>query len=166
MTINERVKEQMDAQKLDFTEKPILIGGMAMEYYGLRKAGDDIDLVIPGQDYEALARSHPEKRKDIYGDLGVVLGKFEIWRSITLLDYSFFKSGAVEEACCFIISLDRLLLTRVCAMHLEKYRKDLELIRKHYCKEYANAEYRREAREHESAYKKCNGVVFGGKYEP
>lgn len=133
MTINDRVKEQMDAQGLVLTVKPILIGGMAMEYYGLRKAGNDIDLVITGQDYEALARSHPEKRKDIYGDLGVVLGKFEIWRSITLLDYDFFKQGAVEEACCLVLSLDRLLLTRVCALHLDKYQKDLELIRKHYC---------------------------------
>ena len=39
-------------EKLDyqFQNKPLLIGGKAMEYYGLRRAGADIDLVISESD--------------------------------------------------------------------------------------------------------------------
>ena len=36
-----------------FRYKPLLIGGKAMEYYGLRKAGDDVDLVVHPDDHAA-----------------------------------------------------------------------------------------------------------------
>lgn len=80
----ERVEHRLREHRLSFSEKPILIGGMAMQYYGMRKAGADIDLLIENADYQALAEQYPDKRKDIYGDLGVVIGEFEIWRSIAL----------------------------------------------------------------------------------
>ena len=78
----DRLKKQLEDNNLVFTKKPILIGGMAKEYYGIRKSGPDIDLVICDEDYQALAGKYPDNRKDIWGDLGVVLGQFEIWRCI------------------------------------------------------------------------------------
>lgn len=38
----------IDLSNLDFSfqARPLLIGGKAMEYYGLRQAGSDIDFVI------------------------------------------------------------------------------------------------------------------------
>ena len=51
-----------------FVHKPLLIGGMAMEYYGLRKAGADIDLVVHPDDHAALVKRFPDHIKDIYGD--------------------------------------------------------------------------------------------------
>ena len=38
----------IDLSKLNFAfrTRPLLIGGKAMEYYGLRKAGEDINFVI------------------------------------------------------------------------------------------------------------------------
>ena len=65
-----RAAERLKESRLSFAAKPILIGGMAMEYYGMRKAGADIDLVISEPDYQKLAR------KDLYGDLGVVINEF------------------------------------------------------------------------------------------
>lgn len=65
-----RVTEMLTASKLSFKNKPILIGGMAMEYYEMRKAGDDIDFIITNDDYQALAEKYPDQRKDLYGDLG------------------------------------------------------------------------------------------------
>ena len=41
-----RVEEALAKSHLLFSEKPILIGGTAMEYYGLRKAGKDMDWII------------------------------------------------------------------------------------------------------------------------
>lgn len=58
-----RVERSLAEQKLTFQTKPILIGGMVMEYYGMRKSGADIDLVITGEDYEYLAKAYPEKEK-------------------------------------------------------------------------------------------------------
>lgn len=136
-----------------------------MEYYGMRKAGADIDLVICNEDYQALAKRFPDKRKDLYGDLGVVIGIFEIWRSIALLDYDFYRKEAVPEDDVLVVSVDRLLWMRVCAMRVEKYRKDLELMRQYYLDHYVNPAYYEEMKSHEGSYQKRNGAVFGGNYQ-
>lgn len=159
------VNEIFISSNLSFSKKPILIGGMSMEYYGMRKSGEDIDLIITNDDYQMLAQKHPDQRKDLYGDLGIVLDKFEIWRSIAHLDYDFFIKDAIEEEGLFIISIERLLWTRVCAIEVEKYRKDLDLLKDYYYKNYTNQDYHQEALLHEKSYVKMNGAVFGGKYE-
>lgn len=165
MSVVNRVNESLAANNLLFTSKPILIGGMAMEYYEMRRSGDDIDLIITDEDYQSLAAKYPDQRKDLYGDLGVVIDKFEIWRSIAHLDYDFFKKDAIEEENVFIVSIDRLLWTRVCAMEVEKYRKDLDLLKEYYYKKFTNQKYHQEALLHEKSYLKMNGAVFGGKYD-
>ena len=121
--------------------------------------------MIENADYQALARQYPEKRKDIFGDLGVVVGEFEIWRSIALFDYDFFRKDAIEEGGILIVSIDRLLWMRVCAMNVEKYRNDLELMKNYYYRHFTNPDYLVEARTHETSYAKTGGTVFGGKYE-
>ena len=159
------VTKMLISSNLTFKEKPILIGGMAMEFYEMRKAGADIDLIISNDDYQTLAQKYPDQRKDLYGDLGVIIGEFEIWRSIAHLDYYFFKENAIEEENILIVSIERLLWTRVCAMEVEKYRKDLDLLKEYYYKHYTNQDYHREALLHEKSYLKMNGAVIGGKYE-
>ena len=61
-----------------FQTKPLLIGGKAMEFYGLRPAGNDIDFVMTRADYAALAALYPEHTKDLSGDLAVCVGEFEL----------------------------------------------------------------------------------------
>lgn len=160
-----RFQESLYESKLHFSVKPILIGGMAMEYYGMRKSGADIDLIIADDDYKKLAMQYPEKKKDLFGDLGLVIDNFEIWRSIAHLDYNFYKKEAMEEDEVFIISIDRLLWSRVCAMEVEKYRNDLMLMKEYYYKIYTNQEFHEEARLHEKSYEKIKGPIFGGRYE-
>ena len=120
----------MDLEKLDFkfTAKPLLIGGKAMEYYGLRKSGADIDFVISSRDYERLAKKYPDNLKDLYGDLGVCVAEFEIWKTICLFDYNFLEKGAIEEQDYRVISLEKLLFLKALAMKVPKYHRDLELI--------------------------------------
>ncbi len=55
----------------DFQVRPLLIGGKAMQYYQLRRAGPDIDFVVAGPDYQRLAAQYPQHKKDLFGDLGV-----------------------------------------------------------------------------------------------
>lgn len=165
MDVTQCVKEEMKNNNLEFKSKPILIGGMAMEYYGMRKSGADIDMVITNEDYHLLANKYPDFRKDLYGDLGIVIGKFEIWRSIAHLDYEFFQKGAIEEDKIFVVSIDRLLWTRVCAMEVDKYRKDLELIKEYFYNQYTNTTYHTEAQAHEKSYAKIGGAIWGGNYE-
>jgi hypothetical protein len=124
------VTMQLDLGRLDFTftTPPLLIGGKAMEYYGLRPAGADIDLVITAKDYARLARQYPDHLKEIGGDLGVCVHEFEIWKSICLFDYAFLSEQALEQAGCRVISLEKLLFLKALGMKEAKYHRDLELI--------------------------------------
>jgi hypothetical protein len=160
----EKVESRLKDNSLIFAKKPIVIGGMAMEYYGMRKSGADIDLVISNEDYHAIVEKYPDKQKDIYGDLGVVISEFEIWRSIALLDYDFFLKDAIDEGNLLVVSIDRLLLMRVCAMEVEKYRKDLIMMKEYYYEHFRNREFLKEAEKHSTSYDKSGGIIFGGKY--
>jgi len=158
------LKKQLHEKKLYFTKKPILIGGMAMEYYGLRKSGVDIDLVVCDQDYQALALTYPNNRKDGWGDLGVMLEPFEIWRSIKLLDYEFYLKDAIDEQIAYVVSLERLCIMRVFAMNIPKYMDDLKMINEYYYKSIHNPDYKKFQEKHFALYESNGGVVHGGKY--
>lgn len=80
-----------------FQDKPLLLGGMAMEYYGLRKSGADIDLVASARDHENLRHQYPDHIKDLYGDVGICELEFEIWNQICRYDYEELMVGATEE---------------------------------------------------------------------
>lgn len=120
----------VDLKKLNhtFSKKPLLVGGKAMEYYGLRKAGADIDFVAAEVDVIALIKQYPDRVKDLWGDLGICPFEFEIWRTICSFDYEYFKEGAEDKGDYLIVSLEKLLFMRALAMKKEKYMKDLELI--------------------------------------
>jgi hypothetical protein len=111
-----------------FQDKPLLIGGKAMEYYGLRKAGVDIDFVISLRDHERLKKLYPEHIKDLYGDIGVCEFEFEIWNQICRFDYEELRAGAIEEGDILIISLERLLFLKTLAIKKEKYYQDVLLL--------------------------------------
>jgi hypothetical protein len=111
-----------------FTTPPLLIGGMAMEFYGLRPSGADVDFVITEEDYDRLARQYPDHLKDLGGDLGVCVFEFEIWKSICLFDYGFLAEGALEQEDYRVISLEKLLFLKALGMKVDKYHHDLELL--------------------------------------
>ena len=165
MELFNQLQIELQKEQLCFNHKPIIIGGMAMEYYGMRKSGADIDLVIADLDYQILSDKYPDCRKDLWGDLGVVVGKFEIWRSIALLDYDFYLKDVVDEGDVFVVSLDRLLFMRVIAMEVEKYMSDLKLMKNFYYENFRNKAYLQNAEKHVISYQKRNGAIFGGKYE-
>ena len=120
----------IELEKLDykFKYKPLLIGGKAMEYYGLRKAGADIDLVVHLTDHKALVDKFPSNIKDLYGDIGVCEFGFEIWNQICTFDYQYLKVNAIEKDDYLVVSLERLLFLKALAMEIPKYHKDLELV--------------------------------------
>lgn len=87
----------IDLSKLeyDFSQKPLLIGGKAMEYYGIRESGNDIDLVISRDDHARLVQKYPDNLKDLFGDIGVIEFEFEIWNTICTFDYEYLKEHAI-----------------------------------------------------------------------
>lgn len=118
----------LDKLNYVFKQKPLLVGGMAMEYYGLRKSGWDIDLVVAEEDIIALIKKYPNRVKDLWGDLGVCPKDFEIWRTICYLDYKTLSNGAIVKKDFLVISLENLLFMKALGYKNEKYLKDVKLI--------------------------------------
>ena len=135
-------------KRLEFTfkKRPLIIGGHAMEFYGLRKAGEDFDIVLHKSDHARLKRfldkqgmkylknNNPSKYKktptfvDLYGDHGLLIYEFEMWNSIMRFDYNFLSEGAKRKGKYLMISLEKLLFLKALAMSKPKYLKDLKLI--------------------------------------
>ncbi len=121
---------QIDFSKLDFkfSVKPLLVGGRAMEYYGLRKSGKDIDLIVVGEDYLRLSQRYPESVRNLGGDLGVCVHDFEVWKWICMFDYGFLSRNAIEEDNIKVIHLEKLLFMKSLGISKEKYENDVKLI--------------------------------------
>ena len=49
-------------KKLDFKfqDKPLVVGGYSLEYYNIRKAGHDIDLMVSLRDWKKLIKIYPD----------------------------------------------------------------------------------------------------------
>jgi hypothetical protein len=163
------IENRILAHQLDFTKKPIIIGGKAMEFYGMRN-GADIDLVICDADYQKIATKHPNNRKDIWGDLGVAMDEIEVWRSIYFFDYEFFLKDAIEVSSMLVISLDRLLFTRSvvvgCVSEVEKRKEDFEKVVQYYHDNLRNQEFYDNAKPYFDLYKSSpDGTILRGQYE-
>lgn len=106
----------------------MLVGGKAMEYYGLRQSGADTDLIADEKDVLELIKMYPDRVKDLWGDLGVCPFDFEIWRTICYLGYDDLKENAIDIGDVSIISEEKLLFMKALAMKKDKYLKDTQLL--------------------------------------
>lgn len=125
----DRLDIDLTMLRFNFESKPLLIGGKAMEYYGIREAGNDIDFVITEDDYELLAMKYPDSLKEIWGDFGVCRNGFELWKSICLFNYDFLSEDAVEEEEFLVISFEKLMFLKVLSISNKKSQEDLVLMR-------------------------------------
>ncbi|HEY8422194.1 MAG TPA: hypothetical protein VIL05_10700 [Thermoclostridium sp.] len=165
------IKDAVDlsALEISFTSKPLVIGGLAMEYYGIRKRGKDIDFIISNDDYETLAKKYPDNRKDKWGDLFVSFERYDLLRSIFRLDYGFFSEGAIECEKCKVISIEKLFFMKVLAFdnqpEVEKHARDYKLILDFFLKTFQNKEYVANAGKHLDEYINApDGTICRGNY--
>jgi hypothetical protein len=158
----------IDIQKLgyEFLDKPVIVGGLAMEYYGLRKHGDDIDFIVTARDYQRLKVKFPTNRKDVWGDFGILVDGFELFRSIYKFDHSHYSLGAIELTNYKIISIDMLFRMKVFAIGVaKKHDCDVQLLKEHYQK-FQNREYQGYLDRHIERYTSSeNGIFVGIDYD-
>ena len=99
-----------------------------MEFYGLRPSGNDIDFVVVADDYDVLAARYPDQTKDLHGDKGVMIGKYEVWTSICLFDYVYLSQNSIEKPRYQVIALEKLLLLKSLNINEAKHLADVKLI--------------------------------------
>lgn len=158
----------VDIQRLgyEFLDKPVIVGGLAMEYYGLRKHGDDVDFIVTDRDYQRLKVKFPNNRKDVWGDFGILVDGFELFRSIYRFDHGHYSLGAIELTNYKIVSVDMLFRMKVFAMGVaKKHDSDVELLKEYY-QRFQNQEYRNYLDRHIDRYTSSeSGIFFGISYD-
>lgn len=91
-----------------FQQKPVIVAGAAMQYYGLRDADDEIDMAVSREDFEQLRPYYSVERGD-YGDERIKTGIYELYDGFFGVPYNLLKHGAVELDDCLIASMPCLL---------------------------------------------------------
>jgi len=168
-TINIKASVDFSFLHLDFSCKPLIFGGLAMEHYGLRKHGGDVDVLIADEDYQWLSDAYPEKKIDVWGNLGVIFEKYSFFRSVGHLDYNFYAVGAVEYEDFKVVSFERLFFMAAAAMRgepkVKKRKDDFELVFWSNYDKFKNPAYIQYMEQHKGSYEKApNGTIYGGKY--
>ncbi len=158
----------INIQKLGYTflDKPVIVGGLAMEYYGLRKHGDDVDFIVTDRDYQRLKVQFPNNRKDVWGDFGILVNGFELFRSIYRFDHAHYSQGAIEFTNYKIVGIDLLFRMKVFALGVApKHDSDVRLLKEYYQK-FQNQEYREYLERHIRRYTSSeDGIFFGISYD-
>lgn len=158
----------IDIQRLgyEFLDKPVIVGGLAMEYYGLRKHGDDIDFIVTDRDYQRLKTKFPQHRKDVWGDFGILVAGFELFRSIYKFDHAHYSMGAIELTNYKIVNIDLLFRMKVFAIGVaEKHDRDVQLLKEYY-QRFQNREYQDYLDRHIDRYLASkNGIFVGITYD-
>ncbi|AYV79099.1 MAG: hypothetical protein Faunusvirus2_46 [Faunusvirus sp.] len=109
--INECIAE------IGFKHKPILVGGLAMQYYGIRK-GHDYDFIASKSDHNRLEKTlgQADDIGKIYVDLKGKFGEVDIFIRIYKYDYQMLKKNAIEEKYFYIVSLEDLLAIKTISL--------------------------------------------------
>jgi len=171
-----RIKKNMICELIDsaidfsrigiiFNDKPIIVGGLAMEYYGLRKHGSDVDFIVSNIDYLKLEKKYRDCRKDMWGDWGIQTFGYEMFRSIYRFDYDYYGSGAKEFENYKVISIDMLFRMKVYALSAgDKHKNDVELLKDHFNKQQ-NIDYKKYLDENVDRYINAKeGTILNGSY--
>jgi hypothetical protein len=150
----------------EFLDKPIIVGGLAMEYYGLRKHGDDVDFIVTDRDYQRLKVKFPNNRKDVWGDFGILANGFELFRSIYKFDHAHYSLGAIELTNYKVIHIDMLFRMKVFALGVaQKHDCDVQLLKQYY-QQFQNPQYQKYMDHHIARYISSeSGIFFGIDYD-
>jgi hypothetical protein len=152
----------IEALGYEFLDKPVIVGGLAMEYYGLRKHGDDIDFIVTDRDYQRLKARFPNNRKDIWGDFGIQVPGYELFRSIYRLDHAHYSLGAVELRHYYLVGIDTLFRMKAFALGVApKHDADFQLLKSYY-RRFENPEYRDYLQRHIERYTSSPDGIFVG----
>ena len=101
-------------------------------------------------------------RKDVWGDFGVLVNGFELFRSIWKFDYAHYSLGAIELTNYKIVSIDMLFRMKVFAMGVaEKHDCDVQLLKEYY-QHFQNPKYRAYLDRHVDRYTSSKDGIFLG----
>ena len=134
--IKKKILKGIELTQYEFKQPPLVVGGLAMEYYGLRKTTHDYDYMVSKSDFNKLKKIHPEKILLLGGKNGdeiIYMKEKDVDLISTLMNHNYndLSKGAINFKNFKIISLEKLLYIKTIEVVFngsQKSKKDQKLI--------------------------------------
>ena len=136
--IEKKILKGLKLAKYNFKKPPLVIGGLALEYYGIRKTGHDFDYVVSPVDWKILKKLHPDKinlfggktENDIDATINLKQSSsqranVDLISTLFQYDYNYLSKGSINLNNYKIISLDKLLLLKTLGAVHNKHVKSI-----------------------------------------
>ena len=119
------ITKGINLTEYSFKDKPLVVGGLALEYYGIRQCGNDFDYMVSPRDWQILKQKHSENINLFGGeteeDVDATINlnnngeKIDLIYTLYQFNYDYLKEDSIEHSCYRIISLEKLLLLKTLA---------------------------------------------------
>ena len=130
MNTKKEINKYIKSLNYNFLDKPLIVGGYALQYYNIRKAGHDIDMMVSLRDWKKLIKLYPNKINNHggYDSTINIRGKYDIDLIKTLYhyDYKFLSQNSKELNNCKIISIENQFLVKALPALQKKNQKSLK----------------------------------------
>ena len=141
MEIYELIMKGINLCNYKFKQKPLVVGGLALQFYGIRQAGHDFDYMVSFEDWEKLKLLYLDNinlfggktEKDV--DATINLDKnnehIDLISTLYQFNYDYLQQSSIEYKDFRIISLPMLLMVKTLAAinnNHEKSKRDQKLI--------------------------------------
>ena len=121
---------------LDFCDKPLVLGGLALEYYGIRKSGPDFDYMVSSRDWNKAKQGNlgkinlfgGKKETDIDATINIEKdGEYiDIISTLFQYEYSYLSSESIEFDSYKIINVEKLLFLKTLGAVFKQDTKSIE----------------------------------------
>ena len=118
--IEKKILKGIKLSKYKFKKPPLVVGGLAMEYYGIRKSGHDFDYMVSPSDWKELKKIYSDKinlfggktEKEIDATINLKKQNVDLIKTLFQFNYNILVKSSIRFDNYSIISLEKLLMLK------------------------------------------------------
>ena len=131
--VEKKILKGINLSKYKFKKPPLVLGGLALEYYGIRKSGHDYDYMVSQNDWKELKKLHPKKinlfggktEDDIDATINLNDVHVDLIKTLFMYNYSYLSKGSINFGDYKIISLEKLLMLKTLGAVMNRHKKSI-----------------------------------------
>lgn len=138
--MTEKILKGIALTDYKFKKKPLVLGGLALEYYKIRKTTHDYDYMVSPVDWKALKKLHPDKinlfggktETEVDATINLKINHIDLISTLFQYNYNFLVKNSIDFPTYKIISIENLLLTKtlasVCNIHSKSIKDQKRIV--------------------------------------
>ena len=118
--MEKKILKGIKLTKYKFIKPPLVVGGLALEYHGVRKTGHDYDYIVSKEDWKKLKKIHHNKinlfggkdEKEIDATINLKNIHVDLIKTLYQYDYNYLSKDSIKYKIYKIISLEKILFLK------------------------------------------------------